>query len=152
MTDRPEAALETGADDDIAAAWHELLSGYHAVVCTLDRELQSRHQLSGTEFEILQQLHRALPVTDVRMHDLAGEVHLTQSALSRAVARLEQDGLVERSMCTDDRRSVFAIITPAGITRYLEARPTQRAVLHEQAGAALDSARRTIELCRPEPA
>ena len=62
----------------------------------------------------------------MRMHELGERVHLTQSALSRLIARLETDGLLERTMCVEDRRSVFAKLTPAGATRYQEAKPTQR--------------------------
>jgi DNA-binding MarR family transcriptional regulator len=60
---------------------------------------------------------------------LSDHVHLTQSALSRLVGRLESEGLVERTMCVDDRRSVFTSITAAGRERYEQARPTQRAIL-----------------------
>jgi DNA-binding MarR family transcriptional regulator len=67
------------------------------------------------------------------MHDLGEHVHVTQSALSRLVARLEADGLVERVMCTEDRRSVFAKLTPAGLDLYKAARPTQREVLRTTA-------------------
>jgi DNA-binding MarR family transcriptional regulator len=63
------------------------------------------------------------------MHDLGEHAHVTQSALSRLVARLEADGLVERVMCVEDRRSVFARLTPAGLELYRAARPTQREVL-----------------------
>jgi DNA-binding MarR family transcriptional regulator len=41
--------------------------------------------------------------------------------------------MVERFMCDDDRRSVFATITAAGRKRYVQARPTQRAVLRAEA-------------------
>ena len=58
--------------------------------------------------------------------------HLSQSALSRLIGRLEHDGLVERTMCSDDRRGIFALLTDAGRTRYEQAKPTQRAVLAEQ--------------------
>ena len=64
-----------------------------------------------------------------RMSELAGGVHLSQSALSRVVARLEKDGLVSRTMCESDRRSVFAALTAAGEERYAQARPTQRETL-----------------------
>ena len=67
------------------------------------------------------------------MQELAHEVHLSQSALSRLISRLERDGLVDRASCTEDRRSVFVTITDAGRERFLTARPTQRAVLREQA-------------------
>jgi DNA-binding MarR family transcriptional regulator len=126
------------ADDDLARAWHELMGRYQRVTCTLDRELHTAHGITASDFEVLQQLYAAKPERSLRMHDLGQNVHLTQSALSRLIARLERDGLVERCMCTDDRRSVWATITPAGIERYLAAKPTQRAILREQAADCLE--------------
>jgi DNA-binding MarR family transcriptional regulator len=108
------------------------MTRYHHTACALDRELSSQHDLSASEFELLQLLSEAGNSCDVRMHDLAGEVHLSQSALSRVVTRLESDGLVERHACNADRRSVFVAITDAGSERYREARPTQRAILRQQ--------------------
>jgi len=70
-----------------------------------------------------------------RMQDLAEAVHLSQSALSRVVARLEADGLVVRAMCAEDRRGIFACLTDAGRERHAAARPAHRAVL----AAALDA-------------
>jgi DNA-binding MarR family transcriptional regulator len=128
---------KVNADEDLARAWHALMGRYQRVTCTLDRELQAAHGISASDFEVLQQLYAA-PERSQRMHDLGENVHLTQSALSRLVARLERDGLVERCMCTEDRRSVWTSITPAGIERYLAARPTQRAILREHAGGCLD--------------
>jgi DNA-binding MarR family transcriptional regulator len=121
------------SDDDLAAAWHDLMGQYHRMTCRLNCELEAAHGISVSDFEVLQQLHDVGPKGTMRMHELAEHVHLSQSALSRLIARLEQDGLVERTMCTDDRRSVFTTITKAGIERYLAARPTQRAILREQA-------------------
>jgi len=123
------------SDDDLARAWHELMGSYHRLSCVLDRELSVRHDITVSDFEVLQQLYLAEPDRSLRMHDLAGHVHLTQSALSRLVSRLERDELVSRTMCTDDRRSVWTRITPAGIERYLAARPTQRGLLREHAAA-----------------
>lgn len=122
-----------GTDDDLARSWHELMGSYHRTLCTLDRELESQHGITASDFEVLQQLYHLGGGCSSRMHDLAQTVHLSQSALSRLVARLEKDGLVERSMCNDDRRQVFATITPAGKKVFEQARPTQRAVLRESA-------------------
>jgi DNA-binding MarR family transcriptional regulator len=55
------------------------------------------------------------------------------------IARLEKDGLVERGMCADDRRSVWAKLTAAGAKRYTQAKPTQRAILRDQASGCLGS-------------
>ena len=124
-------------DDDLARAWHELMSRYHRVSCVLDRALQSEHGISGSEFAVLEQLAEARPEHSMRMHELGEHAHVTQSALSRLVARLEADGLVERTMCSDDRRSVFTCLTPAGLKLYQAARPTQREILRTEGGECL---------------
>ncbi|MCW2598124.1 MAG: hypothetical protein QOF92_4604 [Pseudonocardiales bacterium] len=125
------------SDDDLARAWHELMSRYHRVSCVLDRALQSTHGISGSEFAVLEQLAETRPDNTLRMHDLGEHAHVTQSALSRLVARLEADGLVHRQMCVDDRRSVWARLTPAGLDLYRAARPTQREVLRTEGGDCL---------------
>ena len=122
------------AAEDLAAEWHTLMARYHHTACALERELKAQHDLSVSEFEILQQLvNTGDACGSVRMTALAEQVHLSQSALSRLISRLEKDGLVERSMCTDDRRAIFMNITDTGRSRYVDARPTQRAVLRDQA-------------------
>ncbi|MCW2494111.1 MarR family transcriptional regulator, partial [Jatrophihabitans sp.] len=135
---RPSGSDATlAADEALAAEWHELMGRYHRITCNLDRELMARHELTVSEFEVLQQL--ATDESDtVRMHELGERVHLTQSALSRLISRLERDGLLERGMCADDRRSVWAQLTPAGAQRYAEAKPTQRAILRDQAGPCIE--------------
>ncbi|MFC7597822.1 MarR family winged helix-turn-helix transcriptional regulator [Terrabacter sp. GCM10028922] len=119
-------------DDALAAAWHDLMGRYQRLTCTLDRELGNAHDLSASEFEVLQQLY-STPEGKLKMAHLGERAHLSQSALSRLVSRLDAAGLVTRAACADDRRSVFAEITKAGRTRYEEAKPTQRRILREGA-------------------
>jgi DNA-binding MarR family transcriptional regulator len=69
------------------------------------------------------------------MQDLAPLLHLSQSALSRTVGRLEKDGLVERAMCPDDRRGISVCLTPVGRERWQAAQPVHRRVLAEQLGS-----------------
>jgi DNA-binding MarR family transcriptional regulator len=120
------------SDDDLAQAWHTLSVRYHRLQCDLDRALQAAHQISSSEFEVLELL-AAADNCKVRMSELAGLVHLSQSALSRLVAGLEKDGLVERTMCAGDRRSVFTELTLDGRARYDAAKPVQRAILRAEA-------------------
>ena len=58
-------------------------------------------------------------------------MHLSQSALSRVVGRLETDGLVTRAICDEDRRGIYACLTDRDRERYEQARPTHRRVLAE---------------------
>ena len=123
-------------DDVLAAEWHQLMGRYQRLMCALDRELGSEHSLTASEFEVLQQLERAEECS-LRMSTLAENAHLTQSALSRLVSRLEGDGLVERKACDQDRRSLFVALTPEGRRRYAEAKPTQRRVLRDEGSDCL---------------
>jgi DNA-binding MarR family transcriptional regulator len=125
-------------DDAIAAEWHQLMGRYQRLMCALDRELGAAHDLSASEFEVLQQLHQA-DECSLRMTVLAESAHLSQSALSRLVTRLERDGLLERTACENDRRALFVGLTDRGRERYAEARPTQRRVLREEGSDCLDA-------------
>jgi DNA-binding MarR family transcriptional regulator len=115
-------------DTDLADAWSETLRRHARVSCALERELQAQHALGVSEFEVLEWL-AVHGKDDCRMQELSEGVHLSQSALSRLVGRLEADGLVRRKMCQADRRGIYACITDEGRMRYEAARPTQRAVL-----------------------
>jgi DNA-binding MarR family transcriptional regulator len=110
--------------------WSELESQHARVREALEQALQREHRLSLTEYEVLRRLadssegHR-------RIQELAEEIHLSQSALSRLVQRLEDDGYVVRKMCDFDRRGVFACVTEAGRKAQAEAQPTHVSVLSE---------------------
>ena len=120
-------------DTDLVVTWHALLEQHARTTSALERRLQHEHGLGVSEYEVLERL--AISATEEsRMQELAGAVHLSQSALSRVVARLELEGLVKRGMCPDDRRGIVACLTDSGRERYVAARPTHRAVLAETLG------------------
>ncbi|MCW3820345.1 MarR family transcriptional regulator [Micromonospora sp. DR5-3] len=110
--------------------WHTLLTCYNEVACHLERALQDGHGLTMSEFETLDRLISA-DCDKRRMQDLAADMYLSQSALSRTVARLEKSGLVARALCEADRRGVFVTVTEAGRHVHTEARRTHLAVLAE---------------------
>jgi DNA-binding MarR family transcriptional regulator len=112
----------------LVGEWRELL-GRHAVVTgALEKALQERHEIGLSEFETLDRLVDS-QCDSYRMNDLSGDIHLSQSALSRAVDRLEREGLVKRNMCSDDRRGVFVCLTDKGKQLHEQALPTHREVL-----------------------
>jgi DNA-binding MarR family transcriptional regulator len=113
----------------VVDTWHYVLGKHAKAMCALERELGDRHGLGPSEFEVLDRIvHHD---RKLRIQELCDEVHLSQSALSRVVARLEKASLVTRGVCDADRRGVFVCITDEGRTRHAEALPTQRAVLTE---------------------
>jgi DNA-binding MarR family transcriptional regulator len=128
------ARMPAPTDDPVLVdSWRDLLDRHARVTGALERELEDQHGLGLSEFEVLDRL--ATKDTDAcRIQELTEAVHLSQSALSRVVARLEADGLVERAMCQEDRRGVFAQLTEAGRARHAQARPTHRRVLRATLG------------------
>jgi DNA-binding MarR family transcriptional regulator len=119
----------------IVDTWRDLLDRHARVTCALERRLQDGHGLGVSEFEVLDRLATS-DHDGRRMQELAEGVHLSHSALSRVVGRLEDDGLVTRAMCKYDRRGIFACLTDAGRARYEAARPAHREVLAETLGDA----------------
>jgi DNA-binding MarR family transcriptional regulator len=115
--------------DGVVVEWRGLLDRHALVSCALEKALNDRHGLGLSEFEILDRLVDANRGS-YRMQDLANDIYLSQSALSRAVARLEKGGLVTRDACTDDRRAIFVCLTSKGAVTHREALPTHREVLH----------------------
>jgi len=117
-------------ENELVSAWRDLLGRYHSTWCSLDRELREGHGLGASEFEVLDQLSDACcDKPALRMQELGKSVQLSQSALSRVVARLEADGLVSRSLCSDDRRGIYVELTEGGRARHKAAAPTHRSVL-----------------------
>jgi DNA-binding MarR family transcriptional regulator len=119
---------DVSAPADPVAAWRELNAAHATVHAALEWELKKEHDLSTIEFEVLERLG-GCPNGKVRMSELAEVVHATQSTVSRVVARLEDEGLVCRAMCSDDRRGIFASLSPAGRERVDAAAPTYRRVI-----------------------
>lgn len=118
-----------GMSDEYAVrAWRDVLAKHATAACVLERELSERHELGMSEFEVLERMVEG-GQERYRVQEVADAVHLSQSACSRLIARLEKTGLVCRGMCESDRRGVFVLITDEGRARHAEALPTHRAVL-----------------------
>ncbi|MDQ0402154.1 MarR family transcriptional regulator [Streptomyces sp. NBC_01723] len=115
--------------------WRDILAVHARTMCEIDRALHP-HGLGASDFEVLDLLVTEGPEegAQCRVQNLVGRVHLSQSALSRLIARLEKDGLVERTMCAEDRRGVYVALTRRGRELHGEVLPLQRAVLSRMLG------------------
>ncbi|WP_328883662.1 MarR family winged helix-turn-helix transcriptional regulator [Streptomyces sp. NBC_00299] len=118
------------ADAGLEERWRDILSVHARTMCEIDRVLHP-HGLGASDFEVLDILATAAPKEgeQCRVQNLVGRVHLSQSALSRLIGRLEKDGLVERSVCTEDRRGVYVTLTRKGRDLHAEVLPLQRDAL-----------------------
>ncbi|MFR9799543.1 MarR family winged helix-turn-helix transcriptional regulator [Streptomyces sp. MS06] len=110
--------------------WRDILSVHARTMCEIDRVLHP-HGLGASDFEVLDVLASTGSGKGhgCRVQSLVGRVHLSQSALSRLLGRLEKDGLVVRSVCAEDRRGVYVALTDRGRRLHGEVLPLQRQVL-----------------------
>jgi DNA-binding MarR family transcriptional regulator len=68
----------------------------------------------------------------LRPGEIARELSLDKSTMSRQTAELERLGLVEREQDPDDHRSIRLRVTPAAAARALAERGRQRTATYEQ--------------------
>lgn len=128
------------SDDEVESQVHgwRLLAVLHArIEAQLERVLQSDHQLSVSEYGVLELLSRQQD-HHLRMNQLATAMALSQSATTRLVTRLEDRGLLARYLCPTDRRGIYSEVTRPGFALLEQARPahnsTLQAALAEAAG------------------
>jgi DNA-binding MarR family transcriptional regulator len=95
-------------------AWRAFLYGSNRLMEYLDGNLQAKHALAITDFEILVFLSEA-PDRRLRMSDIADQVLVSRSRLTYRVDRLVERGLVVRSEVAGDGRGTNAGLTAAGL-------------------------------------
>ncbi|GAA2373551.1 MarR family transcriptional regulator [Catellatospora methionotrophica] len=149
------AVQEQALDDVVACAQNwRALAGLHArIEQRLERALQAAHRLSVVEYSVLELLSRQ-ERWHMRMQQLADAVVLSQSATTRLVARLEEQGLLSRYLCENDRRGIFTEVTESGLSLLEQARPTHDQALREAMHDAeqLPEFSRLVGALRDQPA
>ena len=93
-------------------------------------QLVADHGLTISDYEVLLRLSWD-PECRLRRVDLAEQVLLTASGITRLLDGLERGGLVAREPCGSDRRVVYAVLTDAGRAKVEEATATHFAQIDE---------------------
>lgn len=144
----------TRLDAARVAAWREMQSVTAALERAIDTDLRAEWDLSLGWFDVLAALQRC--GGQARPSELAAELRLVRSSLSRRLDRLEEEGWVVRREGDDpDHRSVTVELTRRGRALWREMNVTyRRAVQHHFAtwldGDAVDALRSIVERVAPE--
>ena len=109
--------------DPRLGAWRAFLRAHARLVRDLERELQAEQGMALTDYDVLVQLSAA-DERRLRMSELADQLLLSRSGVTRLVDRLVAEGLVERVTCESDRRGQWASLTDSGYERLRRASPT----------------------------
>lgn len=112
---------ENAFDDARITAYGLLVETYTGLSARFAAQFEE-HGLSPVEFEVLMRLARS-PAQQLRMTDLAAQTSLSTSGATRVVDRMERAGLLRRRACPEDRRSLYAVVTGAGMQRLNETLP-----------------------------
>jgi DNA-binding MarR family transcriptional regulator len=98
-------------------AFVRLLRGHAATTRALSAELQAEFGLTINDYEALLRLSHA---EDGRLRriDLANELLLTASGVTRLLDGLERAGYVKKASCASDARVTYAMLTDEGRERF----------------------------------
>lgn len=122
-----------------------LFTEAHQGIVNRSAAVFERHQLSTVEFDVLIRLARS-PGSRLRMTDLAAQASLSTSGVTRVVDRMDRDGLIQREACPHDRRSSYAVVTPAGLVRLDETVPELMQIVQQWFIDLLDPAELDVML------
>lgn len=119
--------------------WHGLLSAYGRMASELGRTLQDEFRVSLAEFEALLWISRTPDSEPVRATELIEKLLLTQSSITRLLARLERAGYIERTACEDDARRRDILLTAHGRSSIEAMREVHRRNIESLVGQRLDA-------------
>jgi MarR family transcriptional regulator, 2-MHQ and catechol-resistance regulon repressor len=104
-------------------AWINLVRGHSAAVGAINARLVADHGLTINDYECLLLLARA-EERRMRRVDLAAQLILTASGVTRLLDGLEREGWVDRAACASDRRVTYAVLTDEGYEKLQQASDT----------------------------
>ena len=116
--------------DSALDSWIRLIRGHASVTRTISAQLVAEHGLTINDYEALLHLAKA-EGGRMRRVDLAEQLILTASGVTRLLDGLEAGGLVERASCASDRRVAYAVLTESGRTKLREASKSHIADVRE---------------------
>lgn len=93
-------------------AWRTYIETYADLATAIERDLAD-HDLTLGDYQVLVYLSEAAE-RSMRMCDLADQLQLSPSGLTRRLDGLVKAGLVTREPSVGDRRVMLAALTPAG--------------------------------------
>lgn len=112
--------LTPQVSSSVIGAWARLLKAHAATTRELSAELQAEHGLTINDYECLLLLSHAEGGA-MRRVDLAGDLVLTPSGVTRLLDGLQEAGYVCNHACESDARVKYAMLTDAGRRKLEEA-------------------------------
>jgi DNA-binding MarR family transcriptional regulator len=116
-------------------AFAQLLGAHSTLTRELNAALLASHGLTINDYGCLLLLSRH--EEGMRRIDLANELQLSPSGITRLLDRLERQGYVGKGECKEDARVSYAILTEAGRAKLKDAWPEHVNAVHRRVAAVL---------------
>lgn len=131
MGARNPYADDVPGDEACVAAWRALLLAHSGAVRAIEADLSAQGTIPLSWYDVLLELSAA-PGRRLRMQELAGQVVLSRTRVSRLVEEIAHAGLVDRVPDPDDGRAMFAVLTPKGRSELRRAAPRYLAAIEDR--------------------
>jgi DNA-binding MarR family transcriptional regulator len=133
----PVAAVTDELSDDALDAWRAFLTAHALVTRRISRDLVAEGLPDLGWYDLLWALRRS-PGQRLRVNELAREVVLSPTAMSRFVDRAVAAGVVAREPDPDDRRAQQVVLTDEGRALLRRMWPVYRRGIAEHFAEHLD--------------
>jgi DNA-binding MarR family transcriptional regulator len=117
-------------------AFSSLLGAHATLTRELSAALVASHGLTINDYGTLLLLSRT-GEDGMRRIDLANQLQLSPSGITRLLDRLMDQGLVGKGACSTDARVSYAVLTEAGLAKLKEAAPGHIDDIERRLSAAL---------------
>lgn len=136
-------------DDEAISAWGVVVEGFLPTQALVMDSVGARFGLAPAPFDILLRLLRT-PGRRMPMTQLAREAALSSGGFTKVADRLVEVGCLRREPSREDRRVIYAVLTPEGRRRAEEARAICAAAVRDHVLAPLgpDRAAALVEAMR----
>lgn len=99
--------------DETQAVWVSLMRIGPLVLDKVSAAVKDAGFLTVEAYDVLWGIERS-KTGEIRPHELADQLLFPRYGLSRMLAKLEADALIERKECPEDARGQLVSLTPAG--------------------------------------
>lgn len=124
-------------DDPRIEAFGMLVEAHNELVNVVQRNLEAAASVPVPWLGVLIRLARS-PGQRLRMSELARDMTMSTSGLTRLVDRIEASGHVRREACPEDRRGMHCVLTDEGRTVLARSTPCHLDDLERHLARAFD--------------
>lgn len=134
---------QTKPEPESVAVWVKLVRTSGTLLADIESQLKQNDLPRLIWYDVLHEIAKA-GATGLRPFEIQQRMLLEQYGVSRLLARIQKQGLIERVDCTDDGRGHSVAITPAGLQMRRDIWAVYGPAIERAVGAGLSKSERAV--------